>query len=345
MGKRRKLLAVIASLFAVMLLAAACGNDDDGGSGGGGAQEELTGEIFISGSSTVEPITALVAEFFAEQNPSVNIAVEGPGTSDGFELFCNNESDVQDASRAIEEEEAAACEASGVTYEELYVGIDGMAVLTSPENTTVECLGYADLWALLGPDSEGFDNWQDAVPLAEELGSTNTDQYPDAPLDITAPGEESGTFDSFVELGLQPIGEDVLGLDDVTTRPDYVSSGNDNVIIEGIAGAPASLGWVGYAFYEQNRDIVKAIAIDGGDGCVDPSPETIADGSYPLSRPLFIYPNLGKAAQSAALLSFVDYYLSDDGLNVAVSEVGYVPTPPEDQEATRTAWEDAKANL
>ncbi|MGQ0668128.1 MAG: substrate-binding domain-containing protein [Actinomycetota bacterium] len=345
MRERGKLYGIVAAVVALMLLGAACGSDNNNGAGGGNGGETLTGDIFVSGSSTVEPVSALVAELFAEQNPDVNIAVEGPGTSDGFELFCNGETDVQDASRAIKEEEVSACESAGVEYVELYIGIDGMAVLTSPENASVTCLGYADLWALIGPEAEGIENWQDAIPLAKELGSKYTDQYPDAPLDITAPGEESGTFDSFVELGLEPIGDDVLGLEDVTTRPDYVSSGNDNVIIEGIAGAPASLGWVGYAFYEQNQDVVKAIAIDGGSGCVAPSPETIADGSYPLSRPLFIYPSLGSAAENPALVAFVDYYMTPDGLDLAVSEVGYVPIPAGDQETTRAAWEDTKSNL
>ncbi|MGH2573115.1 MAG: phosphate ABC transporter substrate-binding protein PstS family protein [Actinomycetota bacterium] len=320
---------------AVALVGAACG---DGSASDGGGGTTLTGDLFISGSSTVEPVTGLIAELFNEENPGVPIDVEGPGTGDGFELFCNGETDISDASRPIQEEEAQACSANGVEYVELEVAIDGMAVLTSPGNTAVTCLTFADLYALLGPESQGFENWSDANALAAEVGGTGG--YPNARLDITAPGEESGTYDSFIELALEGIAEE-RGQEAVV-RPDYQSSANDNVIIEGIAGAPASLGWVGYAFYEQNQDVVRAIEVDGGDGCVAPSPETIADGTYPLARSLFIYVNKDKAAEKTALTAFVDLYVTETGLVDSVQQVGYVPLPPERIEQTRSAWENGK---
>src|SRR6266508_612275 len=126
-----------------------------------------------------------------------------------------------------------------------------------------DCLNFADLYALIGPESEGFDNWSDAEALAQQVDGL--DSYPDAPLTITAPGEESGTYDSFIELALAGVAETRLESGDITedqvetTRPDYQASPNDNVIIEGIAGSEASLGWVGFSFYEQNRDVVRAI--------------------------------------------------------------------------------------
>lgn len=331
--RTRALAAVVA---VVALATAACGGsagNPAGGSGGG-----LTGSIAISGSSTVEPISSLVAEKFQSANPDVSVSVNGPGTTDGFALFCNGETDISDASRPIEEEEIAACEENGIDFVELEVAIDGITVITSPENTAVECLGFEDLYALLGPESEGFERWSDAEPLAEELGSRHL-PYPDEPLVITAPGEESGTWGSFIEIALEGIGEE-RGLEDVATRPDYQSSPNDNVIVEGIAGSPSSLGWVGFAYYEQTQGATRAIPIDGGDGeCVEATPETISNGSYPLARDLFIYVNTDKAERDEALAAFVDFYLSDEGL-ASVGEVGYVDQPDEAIARSIEAWSD-----
>ncbi|HYU58382.1 MAG TPA: substrate-binding domain-containing protein [Actinomycetota bacterium] len=206
-----------------------------------------------------------------------------------------------------------------------------------------DCLNFADLYALIGPESEGFDNWSDAEALAQQVDGL--DSYPDAPLTITAPGEESGTYDSFIELALAGVAETRLESGDITedqvetTRPDYQASPNDNVIIEGIAGSEASLGWVGFSFYEQNRDVVRAIEIDGGDGCVEPTVETIGDGSYPISRSLYIYVNTAKAADNPALQAFVDFYLTDAGIRESVSEVGYVTLPDDRIAATQATWE------
>jgi phosphate transport system substrate-binding protein len=313
-------------------MAAACGNS---GANAGGNGQDLTGELFISGSSTVEPVSGLVAELFSEENPGVAINVEGPGTGDGFQLFCNGETDISDASRAIEQEEIDACDANGIAYIELEVAIDGLAVLTSVENDQVECLTLADLYALLGPESEGFDQWSDANKLANEVGGNGN--FPNVPLVVTAPGEESGTFDSFVELALASIAEE-RGAEE-TTRPDYQSSPNDNVIIEGIAGTPTSLGWVGFAFFVQNQDVVRTIDIDGGEGCVTPTESTIADGSYPLQRTLYIYVNKDKAAEKPELRAYVDFYLTETGLVEAVSTVGYVPLPTDRIEGARSTWE------
>jgi phosphate transport system substrate-binding protein len=336
-------MSLVAGVAAVALLGPACGG---GANSAESDQGQLTGSIFISGSSTVEPISSLVAELFAEENPDVEITVEGPGTGDGFELFCNGETDIADASRPIEEEEIAACEENGIEYTELEVALDGISVLTNPDNTAVTCLNKADLYALTGPESDGFATWSDANQLGEELGGIGV-PYPNAELAITAPGEESGTYDAYIELGgFEDIGvERGLSEDEAaTTRPDYQSSSNDNVIIDGIAGSPSSFGWVGFSFYEQNRDVVKAMEISASDesGCVAPSFEAIADGSYPLSRSLYIYVNNQMAAEKPALSSFVDLYLSDTGIRTAVEEVAYVTLPDDRIEATRSAWEDAR---
>ena len=334
-GRPIRLLLLV---LALTLVAAACGGDDDGAGGG----EELSGEILVSGSSTVEPISSLNAEKFQSENPGVSIAVDGPGTSDGFELFCNGETDISDASRPIAEEEVATCEGNGVEFVELKVAIDGLSVITSTENSEVECLDFLDLYALLGPESEGLGTWAEASDLGDEIGAPNSDSYPDAPLEITAPGEESGTFDSFVEIVLEGTAEErEVPEDDWAPRADYTASANDNVIIEGISGTPTSLGWVGYAFYQNNTDTVKALQVSNeteGVECTAPDPETISSGAYPIARDLYIYVKKESIDNKPEVQAFVDLYLSDDGFT-SVGEVGYVDLADEDRQATVENWE------
>ena len=339
---------LVVSVASMLVLAACTGGDGASPDDGDGDGDGVTGSLFVSGSSTVEPISRRNAEKFAEAEGGVDISVEGPGTSDGFALFCAGDSDVQDASRAIDEEEIAACEENGIEFIELYVAIDGLSLVTSALNDQVDCLSFTDIWALLGPEAGGNGtNWSDAEALADETfaatggatGELNT-PYPDAPIAITAPGEESGTFDSFVELALGPVA-DALGLEEFTTTANYQSSGDDNAIIQGIAGSessPETLGWVGFAFVEENLDLVRPLPVDGGEGCVEPTVDTIASGEYPIARPLFIYVDAAAAEENAALESFVDFYLSDEG-RASVSEVGYVDIPDEDWQATVERWE------
>jgi phosphate transport system substrate-binding protein len=342
-------------LLAVGLVAAACGSDDDTGSdattttsadgdSGSGACPEAEGDVIISGSSTVQPISARVGELLEDCGSGILATVDGPGTGDGFELFCAGETEISDASRPIDADEVASCEESSIEFIELKIGIDGIAVLTSPDNE-IECLSFADLYALVGPESEGFDSWSDAQELATELGSTTT--FPDASLDVTAPGEESGTYDSFIELVFGDIAEarveeGAITEDEAeTTRKDYSSQSDDNAILAGIEGSDAGLGWVGFAFAEQAGDEVTEIPISAEPGgeCVAPTAETIADGTYPIARDLYIYVNAALAEENLALSSYVDFYLSDEGI-ASVAEVGYVELPLEELEATRSVWEN-----
>jgi phosphate transport system substrate-binding protein len=317
------------SLTAVaVLLAAACGGNSDASSGGG-----ASGKVVVSGSSTVQPISSLVAEDFSKENPNVSISVDGPGTGDGFALFCKGETDISDASRPIKDEEKAACQQAGINFVELKIAFDGITVMTNPANSTVSCLTKADLYALVGPESTGFAKWSDANALDQELGGAGT--FPDLPLDITAPGEESGTYDAFIELALKSIADERSQPDD-QTRPDYQSSPNDNVIIQAMEGSDGAFGWVGFAYAEANASGVKILGVDGGDGCVSPSRDTIANGSYPLSRSLYIYVNTDKAKANAAVKSYVDFYLQ--GVKDFVSQAGYVDLPDADIQATQQAW-------
>ena len=307
----------IAPLVLLLLLAGACADD--------------TETVVVSGSSTVEPISIAVAEEYSQERPSVSISVDGPGTGDGFELFCDGLTDVNDASTKIKPEQIEDCEEQGVEFIELQVANDGIAVLTGEENAAVDCLTFADLYALTGPESQGIDRWDRAEPLAAELGSST--ELPDAPLDIVGPGEESGTFASFVEIVIEEFNEQ-RG-QPATTRPDYQASGDDNVILQGVQGSPTSLGWVGFAF-AAGAEGVKVLEVDGGDGCVAPTDETIADGSYPVSRPLYIYVNADHAEENPALTEYVDTYLHEAIDSVA--EVGYVSLSDEDLAQTRERW-------
>jgi phosphate transport system substrate-binding protein len=335
----RRAAAPAAIALSLALVAAACGDDDDdGGSGGSG---DVSGTVNISGSSTVAPISSLVAEEFQAENEGVDIAVDDPGTGDGFALFCEGQTDISDASRPIEPgpEEVGLCKKNGIEYVELEIGFDGMSVLTNPNNDAVECLSFADLYALIGPESEGFENWSDAQELASQLGSST--EFPDEPLDLTGPGTESGTYDSFIEIALTDIAE-AQGLPEdqlETTRPDYASSADDNTIISNIEASDTSLGWVGFAFAENAGDSVKELAIseEPGGECVEPSAETIADGSYPLSRSLYIYVNKAKAADNEAVSAYVDFYL--ENLSEWVEATGYVPLPEDQASETMSAWE------
>ena len=332
--------AWLAVILAIGLTAAACGgDDDDSSSGSGDSGGDLSGEINVSGSSTVEPISVAAGEAFMEDNVDVVVNVEGPGTGDGFEQFCAGDIDISDASRAIDEEEAAACEEAGIEYVELQIAYDGITVMTNPNNSSVECLSFADLYALIGPEAQGTATWADASAIATELGSSTA--LPDASLDLTGPGVESGTYDSFIELALSDIAEERgLPEDQIeTTRDDYESSADDNTIITNVEASDSSLGWVGFAFAEAAGDSVKELGItaEPNGTCVEPSPETISAGEYPLSRPLFIYVNTAKAADSDAVTGFVDFYL--DGLDGFVEEEGYVPLPADQLETTMGAWE------
>ena len=341
MFRNRRWASLIALFLPLVLVATACGDDDDPGaatddtSGEPSVGSGESGTINVSGSSTVAPISTRVAELFEEVEPDVVTNVDGPGTGDGFELFCNGETDISDASRPIKGEEAENCEANGIEYIELKVAIDGLSVITSESNDAIDCVNFADIYALAGPESQGIDNWSDAAELAGELGSST--ELPDAPLSIFGPGEESGTYDSFVEIVLEEFNEDRGA--EAETRPDYQSSPDDNVILQNVAGSDTSFGWVGFAFASEGAGVKLLEVAEGtGSDCVAPTDETIATGEYPIARDLYIYVNAANVESNPALAAYVDYYLSDEGIG-SVSEVGYVALTDEALEETRGVWE------
>lgn len=346
---------LVALAFGAMVIAGACGNSSAtsaptssataaptaGATAGASQVAGISGSIIVSGSSTVEPISAGVAEALAAAKKGFKWTVTGPGTGDGFKTFCAGETDISDASRKIKDEEAKLCADKGIKYVELKIAFDGMSVLTSVKNTAVACLSFADLYALVGPESTGFAKWSDAASIAKALGSNTA--FPDAPLSITGPGEESGTYDSFVEIAFKAIAT-ARKQDPKVTRPDYTASANDNAIIDGIAGSDTSLGWVGFAFAEENKDKVQEIKVakDVNGTCVAPDAATIADGSYPLSRSLYLYVNTAKAKANPAISAYVDYYLTDGTISKVLETVPYVNLPAATLAATRDAWAAAK---
>jgi phosphate transport system substrate-binding protein len=328
---------------------------------GTGAADAATegGQIKITGSSTVEPITSLVGEFYAEENPDVQLQVDGPGTGDGFELFCNAEAgqwDATDASRAIEEDEAANCQTNNIAYTELQVGIDGLTIVVN-KDSKLKCVDHAQIYAIFGPESAGGDvNLADAQTLAAEVGSTNK-ALPKGKVTKFTPGPESGTYDSFIDINYSDIMEERLeagsipssrtGTDDEgepeVTEP-LIAKGtfpNDNNIVQRVEASSNGIGFFGYAYFQENKGDLKAVAVYNEDTgkCVKPTSKTIQNGTYPVSRPLFVYVDNAKVEAGGVVKGYFDYYMTEKTLTDTVLEAGYVPSDKATRQATISAYE------
>lgn len=311
--RMRKLLA-FAACGALAIGAAACGSDDDDNGGGGGGGGDLSGTIKIDGSSTVGPFAQAAAEEFQGQNPGVKVTVGTSGTGGGFEKFCAGETDISDASRPIdEEEEVPLCEKEGIAYQEVQVANDGISVVTNP-NLKIDCLTTDQLKEI----------WEQGSKVSS---LTQVDpKLPDAELSLFGPGTDSGTFEFFTE--------EING-EEGNTRKDYQPSEDDNVLVQGVEGEEGGMGYFGFSYYEQNQDKLNLVGVDAGSGCVKPSPEAIADGSYkPLSRPLFMYPS-DKALKRPEVKAFMDYVVEN---YEAISEASQiVPMSQSQADKAKTA--------
>jgi len=264
--------------------------------------------VKIDGSSTVYPITEAVAEEFQKaKKGAIKVTVGISGTGGGFKKFCRGETDISDASRPILKKEINVCKEKGIEYIELPVAYDGIAVTVNPKNTWVTSLIIADLKKMWEPSAQGrVTKWSQVRP-----------EWPDAPLKLFGPGADSGTFDYFTEA--------VVGKSK-SSRGDFTASEDDNVLVQGIAGDKNALGYFGLAYYEENKDKLKLLAIDGGKGSILPSEKTVMDGTYsPLSRPLFIYVNKKSASTRPEVKEFVEYYLKN--APKLVKQVKYIPLP------------------
>ena len=281
-----KTLITIAACGALALGAAACGNDDSDDSGSQGSRGDLAGNIKIDGSSTVAPLAQAAQEAFQAENPDVKITVGTSGTGGGFEKFCAGETDISNASRPIkDDEEVPVCEKAGIDFKEVQVANDGIALVTNPD-LKIDCLTTDQLKELWNQGSK--------VKSLSEIDP----QLPDTTLTLFGPGTDSGTFDFFT---------DEINGEEGVSREDYQPSEDDNILVQGVAGESGGFGYFGHSYYEQNADKLNLVKVDGGDGCVEPTTETIQSGEYkPLSRPLFMYPS-AKALKRPEVKAFLDY--------------------------------------
>jgi len=277
----RRLLAACLALVAIAV-ATGCGGDD-GDSGAGGT-------ISADGSSTVGPYVTSAAERFRDES-GTDVTVGISGTGGGFERFCRDETDLSNASRPIKDEESAICEENGVEYVELQVANDALTVVVNPENDWATCLTVEELNAMWKPGST-VENWNQV-----------RDDFPDEPLKLFGAGTDSGTFDYFT---------DVINGEEGASRTDYSPSEDDNVTVQGVSGTRGALGYFGFSYFEENQETLKAVEIDGGDGCVAPSVESAQAGDYaPLARPLFVYAK-SSALERAEVEDFMRFMLENE---------------------------------
>jgi phosphate transport system substrate-binding protein len=282
---------------------AACGDDSSdssasGGSGGG----DLSGAVKVDGSSTVGPFAQTAAEQFQAENPDVQISVGTSGTGGGFEKFCAGETDISDASRPIKaDEETPICERNGVTFQEITVANDGIAVVTN-KDLKIDCMTTEQLKQLWNTGSK-VTNYNQIDP-----------QFPDVPVSLYGPGTDSGTFDFFTEA---------INGEEGVSRKEYQPSEDDNILVQGVSGDEGGLGYFGFSYYEQNKDKLNLVGVDGGDGCIKPSLEAIQDGSYkPLSRPIFMYPSEQALGGKPQVKAFMEYTIDNaDGIATAAQIV------------------------
>ena len=269
-----------------------------------GKTPKPTRSIVIDGSSTVYPITEAVAEAFTKKNPDVVVTVSISGTGGGFKRFVVGETDINDASRRITPEEAEEARRNGVEWVEIPVAIDGLVIAVNKGNTWVDCLSIEELKRIWEPGSKVV-KWSDV-----------RDGWPEERIRLYGPGPDSGTFDYFTER--------VVGKAKAS-RTDYVASEDDNVLVAGVEAELYSLAYFGYAYYYQARDRIRAVPVNSGEGCVEPSYETIRTFKYPLSRPLFLYVNEERLKSKPELMAFIEFYL--ENAVELVSKVGYTPFP------------------
>jgi phosphate transport system substrate-binding protein len=309
---RSKSLVVAGLIMALSLVLVSCGGGASGQQNDGGA---VSGNIKIEGSSTVYPITQAAAELFRQENPDARIEVGGAGTSDGFEAFCQGDTQISDASRPIEPEEIEACKKAGIEYIEIPIAYDGISVVVNSQNDFASDITSKELKKLWEPAAEGKVNTWKQV----------RSEWPDQQITLYGPGTESGTFDFFTEK---------INGEEGASRTDYQASEDDNVLVQGVSGDSNALGYFGFSYYENNQDTLKALAVDD----VKPNANTIRSGEYPLSRPLFIYVSTQALKDNNAVEPFVDFYLDD--LDQYVEQARYVTLPDSLEKEAYKQWED-----
>ena len=304
-------------LMGLSFLLAGCG----GSAGGQGGGEGVSGNINIEGSSTVYPITQAAAELFRQENPDARIEVGGAGTSDGFEAFCQGDTQISDASRPIDvAEEVPVCKENGVEYIEIPIAYDGISVVVNKKgNDWATDITSEELKKIWEPSAEGkITQW-----------SQVRSDWPDDELSLYGPGTESGTYEFFNETI-------VRNEEEVSRQSDVEMSEDDNVLVQGVSGDANALGYFGYSYYENNLDTLRALAVDG----VKPTEDSIRSGEYLLSRPLFIYVSTDALKNNEAVKPFVDFYVAPENLDRLVKAAKYVTMPASLEEEARVQYED-----
>ncbi|MEY3662721.1 MAG: hypothetical protein RI919_237 [Actinomycetota bacterium] len=285
MKKSRAIVFGAIALSLTLTLSACGGQTNDPNADG------LSGAVVIDGSSTVAPLTEAAADLYRDVQPSVNVTVATSGTGGGFEKFCAGETDISNASRPIKDEEAAICAENGIEFTELVVANDGLAVVVPKTNEFAVCLTVEQLNKIWGPEAEG------KVTSWNQVDSS----FPDVELALFGPGTDSGTFDYFTK--------EING-EEGAIRTDYSPSEDDNVLVQGISGSEGGLGFFGLSYVNENADLVRAVDVDGGAGCVSASEATVQDGSYtPLGRPLYVYVSNKAFVEKPQVKSFVEFYI------------------------------------
>ena len=302
------------------LLLTACGSKSNSDAASGDA---LSGNINIDGSSTVYPITEAVAEEFQKVQPGVKVSVALSGTGGGFKKFGRAETDINDASRPIKPAEDSLAKSHNVSYVELTVAFDGMAIVVNPKNDWCKDMTVAELKMLWEPEAQGkIKNWNQIRP-----------EWPNEEIHLFGAGVESGTYDYFTEV--------IVGKSH-SSRGDFTASEDDNVLVQGVASDKYALGFFGLAYYEENKDKLKVIGIDdgkaeNGEGPILPSIETVKNKSYsPLGRPLFIYVN-STAGKRKEVQEFVRFYLNNT--NTLTAEVGFISLTEQESADAKAKWE------
>ncbi len=315
----------------VLGLAGCTSNPDSGGSGGsdggsggsGGNSDQLSGTIDIAGSSTVFPLATAFAETFQQEHSEVNINVQSTGSGGGFaNFFCPGETDFNNASRPIQPDEEEACADNGVEPVELTVATDALTVIVNNEADFLDEITVEELQTLWSAEEE------------PELWSDVNADWPDEEIELFGPSDASGTYDYFIEA--------IIGEEGPGHRQDYSATEQDRTIVQGVQGSQYAIGYLGFAYYSQNSDAVKALAVDDGDGPVEPSLETAKSGEYtPLSRPLFTYPAKGSLAEDH-VAEFARYFIENTtNEEIVANDVGYVPLDDDQQAEQMETLENA----
>jgi phosphate transport system substrate-binding protein len=305
-------------IFSAVIATASCGGG--GGTGDTGQSSTPAPQVIaIDGSSTVFPVTEAVAEEFQKEHAGTQVTVGLSGTGGGFQKFCRGETAISNASRPILAAEIEACQKAGINYIELPVAYDGLAVVVNPKNTWATSITVAELKKMWEPTAQG------KVLRWNQVRSS----WPNQEVHLFGAGVDSGTFDYFTE---------VINGKTKASRGDYTSSEDDNILVQGVAGDQYALGYMGLAYFEENKDKLKLVPVDdenpgNGAGPIAPSSETVRNGTYrPLSRPIFIYVTTAALARPE-VQQFAQFYL--DSSAPLIKEVGYVPLTDAEQQLVK----------